>query len=177
MSGGFGFSKGTRSKDPTTFCSIEYYAAQRHVHAGGTINILHQGLERIAGIVEPGKLSHLFVELPVLQDMIGATGKVSQIYLKLDNPANTDLVMEYLKASSFTDYPIYSMEELLSLLSVNNIPALRIFIDVVIGIGMVIGLLRRFSFHVHGRPAANARDRHSEIAGSDERFRDGADSR
>ena len=35
------------------------------------------------------KLAHLFVEMPVLQDLIGATGKLSQIYLKVDDRANT----------------------------------------------------------------------------------------
>ena len=64
----------------------------------------------VAGIVEPGKLSHVFLPIAVLQDAIGSPGKVIQIYLKLDNPKNMDAALDALKAT-FTDYPIYSMEE------------------------------------------------------------------
>jgi putative ABC transport system permease protein len=137
MSGGFVFTGGHTFQRPTDILLDQYYAAQRHVRAGGTINILHRDWN-VAGIVEPGKLSHLFLELPVLQDMVGATGKVSQIYLKLDSPDNTEAVIDDLKAK-FNGYPIYSMKELMSLISVNNIPVLRTFIDVIVGIGVVIG--------------------------------------
>jgi putative ABC transport system permease protein len=137
MSGGFTFVEGHTFQKPTDILLDQYYATQRHVRAGGTINILHRDWN-VAGIVEPGKLSHMFLELPVLQDMIGATGKVSQIYLKLDSPDNIPAVLESLKAK-FNGYPIYSMKELMSLISVNNIPVLRTFIDVIVGIGVVIG--------------------------------------
>ena len=92
----------------------------------------------MAGIVEPGKLSHLFVQMGVLQDLIGSTGKVSQVYLKLDDPKNTSEVVAYLK-NKYDTYPIWSITELQSLLSVDNIPLLKSFIDVIIGIGVVIG--------------------------------------
>jgi putative ABC transport system permease protein len=47
-------------------------------------------------------------------------------------------VIAALKAK-LQGYPIYSMEELTSLISVNNVPALRSFINVMIAIAMVIG--------------------------------------
>lgn len=137
ISGGFTFVEGRSFQDPGDILLDQFYADQRHVHAGGTISVLHRNW-RVAGVVEPGKLSHMFVELPVLQDMVGATGKVSQIWIKLDNPANTDSVKAELQRQ-FSTYPIYSTAELMSLISVNNIPALRIFIDVILGIGVVIG--------------------------------------
>jgi putative ABC transport system permease protein len=143
MSGGFVFLAGHTFERPNDILLDEYYASQRHVHVGDSVNILNRSW-RVAGIVQPGKLSHMFVELPVLQDVNSATGKVGQIYLKLDDPRNTDLVKNELK-KKFPTYPIYSMEELLSLLSVNNIPALRIFIDVVIGIGIVTGFFVVFN--------------------------------
>lgn len=137
MSGGFTFVDGHTFEKPGDILIDAYYAAQVHAKAGGTINVLNRPWH-VAGIVEPGKLSHMFVQLPVLQDMIGATGKVSQIYLKLDSPDNLRTVTDSLK-SKFDGYPIYSMRELLSLLSVDNIPVLKTFINVIIGIGVVIG--------------------------------------
>ena len=137
MSGGFKYLEGHALEKPDDILLDQYYASQTRLHAGQTINVLNRNWH-IAGVVEPGKLAHLFVELPVLQDMVGATGKVSQIYLKVDNPDNARLVIDSLK-QKFPDYPIYSMKELESLMSVNNIPALRSFIDVIIGIGVVIG--------------------------------------
>ena len=137
MSGGFVFVEGHTFEKPDDILLDSYYASQTHAKAGGSINILNRPWH-VAGIVEPGKLSHLFVQLPVLQDLIGATNKVSQVYLKLDSPDNLVTVRESLKAK-FDGYPIYSMKELLSLLSVDNIPVLKTFINVIIGIGVVIG--------------------------------------
>jgi len=104
MSGGFTFTEGHTFQNPTDILLDEYYATQRKVHAGDKVNILHRDWN-VAGIVEPGKLSHLFLELPVLQEMIGASGKVSQIYLKLDNPDNTQAVIDNLKRQ-VNGYPI-----------------------------------------------------------------------
>ena len=64
----------------------------------------------MAGIVEPGKLAHLFVQKEKLEEIIDHKG-VSRIYLKLDNPGNTDLVKKQLEAK-YEDYPIYSMADL-----------------------------------------------------------------
>lgn len=137
MSGGFTFLEGHTLEKPDDVLVDQYYANQAHVHAGGRLKLLNREWN-VAGIVEPGKMSHLFVELPVLQDLVGATNKLSIIYLKLDNPDNTGQVVDYLKGK-YQGYPIYSMKELVSLLSVNNIPVLKTFIDVIIGIGVVIG--------------------------------------
>jgi putative ABC transport system permease protein len=137
LSGPFVFLKGHGLEKPDDILVDQYYADQRHVTAGGTLKVLNRNWH-IAGIVEPGKLAHLFVQIGVLQDLIGASGKVSQIYLKLDNSANTDRVIDALRRK-FDGYQIYSMKEMESYYSVNNIPLLKAFIDAVMGIGVVIG--------------------------------------
>jgi putative ABC transport system permease protein len=137
MSGGFTFVEGHSIEGPRDILLDTYEAAQLHAGVGSTINILHQDW-RVAGIVEPGKLAHQFVRISVLQDLIGATGKLSQIFLKLDNKSNTREVMDYLR-KKYDGYPVFSMEELQTLLSVNNVPMLSTFINVVIGIGVVFG--------------------------------------
>ena len=137
MSGGFTFERGHTFERPDDVLLDQYYAEQRHVKTGDTIKLLNRDWQ-IAGIVEPGKLSHVFLPLAVLQEMTGGVGRVTQIYLKADNIANVASIVESMKAK-YPDYPIYSMEQMTSLVSVQNIPMLAGFINAVIGIGVVIG--------------------------------------
>jgi putative ABC transport system permease protein len=137
MSGGFRFSSGGPLVKADDVLIDDYYAAQRHAKAGQSINVLNRDWH-VAGVVEPGKLAHIFVDMHTLQDLTGNTGKVSQIYLKLDDPANTDAVIKGLK-QKFDTYPVYSMRELASYYSVDQIPLLHNFINVILGIGVVIG--------------------------------------
>jgi putative ABC transport system permease protein len=135
--GGFVYLDGGPFRRPDDILVDRYYAAQKRLHAGDTVNLLSHPWH-VAGVIEGGKLARIVVQLNVLQDLLGASGKVSQIYLKLDNPANTSTVIQALK-EKFPDYPIYSMEELTSMYSVNNVAGLQEFIYVIMGIGVVIG--------------------------------------
>ena len=137
MSGGFRFSEGGPLAQPDDILIDEYYAAQRKTKVGRKINVMNRDWN-VVGIVEPGKLAHLFVDIHVLQDLTGSTAKISQVYLKLDDPANTDAVVAALKLK-FDSYPVYSMKELASFYSVDQIPLLKNFINVILGIGVVIG--------------------------------------
>jgi putative ABC transport system permease protein len=137
LSGPFTFFEGHGLEKPDDMLIDQYYADQRHVHAGQDLNVLNRKWH-VVGIVEPGKLAHLFVALPVLQNLVGATGKVSAIYLKLDNPADTQMVIDQLKAK-YEGYPMYSMKDLEASYSVTNVPLLNGFIHAVMGIGIVIG--------------------------------------
>jgi putative ABC transport system permease protein len=94
----------------------------------------------VTGIVEPGKLSRTFTDIRTLQDLFSASGKISVVWVKLDNPANTNLVIESLR-QKLEGYKIYSAEEFISLFSVNNVPLLAPFTRVVIGLAVVVGFL------------------------------------
>ena len=137
MSGGFTYIEGGPFRRPDDVIIDRYYAAQRHVHAGDTIRLWDKDWH-VAGVIEGGKLARIVLPLRVLQDLTGNTGKVSQIYLKLDDPNETGAVIQALK-QKFPDYPIYSMEELTSMYSVSNIAGLREFIVVIMSIGVIIG--------------------------------------
>jgi putative ABC transport system permease protein len=139
MSGGFRFVEGHAFEKPNEVIIDTFYNSQHHKHAGDSINLLSHEW-RISGIFEGGKLAHVVFPLSVLQEHSGNTGKVSQIYLKLDDPANTDSAVKYLKSiPALEDWPIYTTEELTSLLNVNNIPALREFLLVIMSIAVIIG--------------------------------------
>jgi putative ABC transport system permease protein len=77
-----------------------------------------------------------------LQDLTGAQGKASAFYMKLDDPNNADAVVAEIKdVPGMQQYMVRSMREYLSMMTANNIPALSIFINVVIGISMIIGFI------------------------------------
>jgi putative ABC transport system permease protein len=137
LSGPFTYYEGHGLEKPDDMLIDQYYADQRRAHAGQKLNVLNRQWD-VVGIVEPGKLAHLFVELPTLQQLVGATGKVSAIYLKLDDSSQTAAVIDQLKAK-YDSYKVYSMKELESAYSVTNIPLLNGFINAVMGIGVVIG--------------------------------------
>lgn len=137
MSGGFEFVSGHAFEAPNDIIIDTYYARQQHAKVGSTLKLFNHDW-RVCGIVEPGKLSHAFVQMGVLQDLTNGQGHVSQIYLKLDNANNASAVAAQLK-KLLQDYSIYTRQEWESLISVNNIPMLRVFINVIIGIGVVIG--------------------------------------
>ena len=116
MSGGFTYLEGGPFQDAGGGGGDRRHSAERHLHAGDTIMQLNRPWH-VCGVVEGGKLSHIFVQLKVLQELDSSTGKVSQIFLKLDYPANTTAVIQALK-EKMPEYPIISMEELTSMLNV-----------------------------------------------------------
>ncbi|MGH9632661.1 MAG: ABC transporter permease, partial [Bryobacteraceae bacterium] len=115
------------------------YARQKELSVGDTIKLANTDWT-VRGIVASGKLSKTFVQKDVLQDLTANTGKISVVYVKLDDPKNTDAVVESLK-KKLPGYPIYSMEEFLSLITVDNIPGLNPFMVVLVGVSVVFGFL------------------------------------
>jgi putative ABC transport system permease protein len=137
MSGGFTYLHGGPFQGPDDVIIDQFYADQQRAHVGDRIVILNTPW-RVCGIIEGGKLAHIVFPLGVLQEKTSNTGKVSQIYLKLDNATNAAAVVQDLKRQ-LPDYPIYSMDEFTSLININNIPALKEFIVVIMAIGVIIG--------------------------------------
>jgi putative ABC transport system permease protein len=82
----------------------------------------------------------MFVQIGVLQEMQNAQGKVSAIYLKLDDPKNADATVDALK-QILPEYEIYSMKDWIDLTSADKIPAIGVFVNVIIGIGIFTGLI------------------------------------
>jgi putative ABC transport system permease protein len=139
ISGGFKYLEGGPIRGPDQIIVDRYYAQQNHLRAGSTLRLLNREW-RVAGVVEEGKLARLVIPLEVLQDLTANSGKISQVWVKLDDPANVPAVIASLKAQ-LKDYPIYSMEELTSLISVSNVPGLKAFIAVIVALAVVVGFL------------------------------------
>lgn len=139
LSGGFRFLAGGPFRGRDDLIVDERYATQNKVRVGDHVKLLNRDW-RVCGVVEPGKLARLMVQLKVLQDLTGNTGKLTQIFLKLGRPENTQRVIDALK-TQLPDYQIYSIEEFTSLFTVSNVPGLKEFIGVVVGVSVIVGFL------------------------------------
>jgi putative ABC transport system permease protein len=80
------------------------------------------------------------VRLPVLQQDTGNPHRLSQIYIKVDDPAHLQNVVQELR-ELLPGYPIYIMEDFTSMLSIDSIGLLRNFIGVVIAIAIIVGFI------------------------------------
>lgn len=139
MSGGLKYLAGGPFEQPYDAVIDDVWARQNKLAVGQSMPLWNRNF-RVAGIVEPGKLSRVFIPLTTMQELLGWKGKVSQIYVKLGNKDDTPQVIEDLKVR-FPGYNIYSVEEFTSLFSINNIAGLSQFIRVIIGLAVVIGFL------------------------------------
>jgi putative ABC transport system permease protein len=138
LSGGFRYLSGGPFKGPHELLVDQVEARADHLHVGSIVNL---GKEwRVTGIVESGKLSRMFAEIEPLQEEYSQTGKVNFVWVKVDDPANIPAVLAELK-DKFDDFKIYTMEEMTSLLTPDNVPVLKGFTDVVIGISVIVGFL------------------------------------
>ena len=138
MTGGFKFDQGGPLKGPDDILVDRLFAEEHHLQVGKTVDLVNHSW-RVVGVVEPGKMARLFVPLATLQDLGAATGKVMQIYVQVDDPANIKLVKEEL-SRLLVSYSIYTMDEISAMYNVDQIPAIKPFTVVVAAIGVVIGV-------------------------------------
>jgi putative ABC transport system permease protein len=137
MSGGLEYLAGGPFNRPDEVIIDEFFAKEQKKRVGSEIDLLHQKM-RVSGIVKPGKLNRVFMDLRSLQDLLGSRNGVNLIYVQIDKPENLDTVKAELKAQ-LMDYPIYSMDEATALYSYDSVPALRMFSNIVVGIAIFIG--------------------------------------
>jgi putative ABC transport system permease protein len=140
LSGPFRYLQGGPFQSPSDCLVDEIFARSHHVKTGDTIEILNNKF-RVAGVVEPGKGARKFLEIGVMQDLIGAQGKATLFYLKLDNSANADQVVDDIKQAGMDRYVVTSMAYYLSMMTTSNYPGVSKFIDFVIAISVIIGFI------------------------------------
>jgi putative ABC transport system permease protein len=138
MSGGLDYIEGGPFQEKDDLVVSRIFAQQRKLKPGSTLDFGHQW--RVTGIVEEGKLSRTFADKKALQSIYAEDGKVSVIYVKVDDPANIDPVVSALR-EKLGGYKIYSMEEFLSLFTADAVPLLEGFTNVVIFVAAMVGFL------------------------------------
>jgi putative ABC transport system permease protein len=119
----------------------EYYAARYKLGVGDRIRVLNQDFT-VCGIIPQGRGSRRYVPIGTLQALTGTENKATMFYVKLDDPRNADAAaLQFKTIPGMESYNTMSVGEWLALMSADNIPALKSFIDVVIGIAVVIGFI------------------------------------
>ncbi len=137
----FTYLRGGPFQGPNDIIVDDIYTNGKHVKIGDPVQFFNQEF-RIAGIVAHGKGARLFLPLSTLQDLNGADGKTSVFYVKADDPANVDTVVNEIKnVPHMETYGVRSMREYLSMLTPDNVPMLSTFIKIVIGISVTIGFI------------------------------------
>ena len=115
--------------------------SKKGLKIGDQIKILNRDF-RVVGIVEHGKGGRKFVPLTTLQDLTNTPAMCTLLYVKLDNPANIETVKQtILGIDLFKEYSVLSMQEWLTQMQPDTIPGLTAFINVVIGVSVIIGFI------------------------------------
>jgi putative ABC transport system permease protein len=139
VTGGFVFHEGHDLADPNDIIVDDVYAKSKKVKMGQTIHVLEHDFH-VVGIVEHGKGARLFVFLSTLQDMAGARDKASVFFIKCDRTDHTAAVIDEIR-QLLPRYEIRPLKDFISLMTSSNLPGLGAFINVMIGIAVVIGFL------------------------------------
>ncbi len=141
LGGPFQYLAGGPFRGPDDVLIDDFIARQKNLNVGDTTPILNHTF-RVSGIIENGRGARKFVPISTMQDLIGAQGKASVFYVKLDNPANADEVVKEIKAQpGMQDYSVRTIQDYLSMMTPSNLPGFRPFIGVVIGVSVIIGFL------------------------------------
>ncbi len=141
LGGPFHYLAGGPFRGPNDLLVDDFVASAQHLKVGQTMMLFNHPF-RIAGIVEHGRGARKFVPMTTLQGLIGAEGKCSIFYVKADTPANANAVVQEIRnVPGLQQYGVKSMSDYLSLFTAGNMPGLSTFINVVIGVAVVIGFL------------------------------------
>jgi putative ABC transport system permease protein len=141
LGGPFHYLQGGPFQGPDDMLIDDFIARQKHLKVGDTTSILNYKF-RVCGIVENGRGARKFVPMKTLQDLNGSTDKASLFYLKLDDPSDTQAVVDEVKRQpGMESYNVRSMADYLSMMTPDNLPGFRPFIGVVIGVSLIIGFL------------------------------------
>ena len=139
VSGGFTFQDGRFFEGPDEIVIDDLYAASRGLEVGDEHAVLNHRF-RVSGIVDHGKGARLFIDLTAAQEMTGAPDKATLFYILCAGPAETEAVMASL-IEAYPQYGTVPMADIVSMVTNSSIPALDVFLAVVVGVAVSIGVL------------------------------------
>ncbi len=140
----FEYKEGGPFQGPYDLLIDDIEAANTKAHVGDPVKIPQLGhVFRVCGIVAHGKGARRYVQLSTLDEAEGTPGKAAFFYLRTENPPQFQEAVrrEVLATEGMNDWNVQTLQELLSQLTPEHIPAFNIGIRVVIGIAAVIGFL------------------------------------
>jgi putative ABC transport system permease protein len=137
LSNGFTFLSGGPFAQPNDAIADDLAAGGRKLKVGQTTSLINHAFN-VSGIVSHGKGARFFVPLHTAQDIAGADGRVSMVYVR--STGDTDAVRAEL-VKAFPNYHVRSMAEYTSLMTSSSLPELKPFIRTFVGLGVIISFL------------------------------------
>ncbi|MGC2153695.1 MAG: FtsX-like permease family protein, partial [Terriglobales bacterium] len=122
---------------------IDDVLAQTHggLKVGDTLMVMKHPF-RISGIVEHGKGGRKLLPISTMGELMGSEGKATLFYIKVDDPANEEKVIEEIHATpGLGNYPVQTMEDWNSMMTPDRLPGFNIALDVVTTIAVIVGFL------------------------------------
>lgn len=142
MSGGLHLIQGSAPTNADDLVVDTYYAQQHNIRVGQKWKLLSHNWN-VTGIMQGGMLGRLIVPLKSLQELTGnaSPGRLSEILVKLDNPALTDSEVKRLNDLLDQNLTAISWQDFVGQFSINNLPQLKTFINVITVLAVLVAFL------------------------------------
>jgi putative ABC transport system permease protein len=111
---------------------------QRHAKVGSTVQLFERPFT-IVGVYEPAGGGRVKIPLSTMQDQQGAEGRASAILVAVNDPAKQDEVAARIRERFPDDQIIFTRD--LPEIYASGVPALNVFIKVVVGVASAISML------------------------------------
>jgi putative ABC transport system permease protein len=111
---------------------------QRNAKVGSTVQIFERPF-KIVGVYEPPGGGRIKIPLSTMQDQEGADDRASAILVAVIDPPQQDEVAERIRAAFPDDQIIFTRD--LPEIYASGVPALNVFIKVVVGVASAISML------------------------------------
>ncbi|MEW5975767.1 MAG: FtsX-like permease family protein [Acidobacteriota bacterium] len=139
VSGGFDYVSGGPFSGPkaneTIIDNLE--SASKNLKVGDFQEFKGRRL-KVVGVVKHGKGARVFMPIEAMQEMVGGVGKASMMFIKCEDPERSDQVIQALH-QALPGYGVFSVQEWVSRIMNTNPPVLDLFLNVVVGIAVIIG--------------------------------------
>jgi putative ABC transport system permease protein len=110
----------------------------REASVGSTVQLYERPF-RIVGIYDPPGGGRIKIPLSTMQDQLGSEGNCSAVLVACSNPAEQEIIAQRIREKFPQDQIIFTRD--LPELYTASVPALNIFIKVVVGVASAISLL------------------------------------
>jgi putative ABC transport system permease protein len=138
----FVFVSGGPFQGPNDAMVDDIFASSDHgYHVGDIITVVNHPF-RISGIVQHGKGARKLLPIDTMGQMLGSEGKASVFYIKCDNPANDETVIQEIHATKgFENNQVETVDDWLAEMTPEKLPGFNIALYVVTCVAVIVGFL------------------------------------
>ncbi len=139
VTGGFVYREGGPFQGPYDVLVDDWYARAEKIKVGDPVNLLNH-VFKVSGIVMHGKGGRLFIPLTTADNLAEQEDRASAFFIKCTDPGYTQAVIQSAE-TLLPKYTVRSVQEYMSMMTSNDIPAMTDFNAVLIAVAVIIGFL------------------------------------